>query len=375
MQSSASHSTASQPSRDRLDLVYRLSQTFNSSLDLDLVLNNVIDEVIVLLNAERGFVMLIDEKGELNFRVARGIDQQTIEEPDFQISRSIVERVKNEGGAVLTIDAQKDDRFSHQHSITTLKLRSIVCVPLKSKEKLIGIIYVDNRMVSGVFKQDDMELLTSIASSAAIAIENAGLFKDLQISKNALEIAYDSTLEGWAKALELRDQVTEGHTRRVTDQTVHLAKAMGINGDALNYIRRGSLLHDIGKMGIPDRILLKPGPLTAAEYDIMKKHPGFAYEMLSKIEFLRPSLDIPYCHHERWDGTGYPRGLKGIQIPLAARIFSVVDVWDALHSNRPYRQEWPVERITDYLTKQAGTQFDPAIVQTFIGMILIENKS
>jgi putative nucleotidyltransferase with HDIG domain len=375
MQSSASHSTTSQPSRDRLDLVYRLSQTFNSSLDLDLVLNNVIDEVIVLLEAERGCVMLIDEKGELNFWVARGIDQQTIEEPDFQISRSIVERVKNEGGAVLTVDAQKDDRFSHQHSITALKLRSIVCVPLRSKDKLIGIIYVDNRMVSGVFKQDDLELLTSIASSAAIAIENAGLFKDLQISKNALEIAYDSTLEGWAKALELRDQVTEGHTRRVTDQTVRLAKAMGINGDALNHIRRGSLLHDIGKMGIPDRILLKPGPLTAAEYDIMKKHPDFAYEMLSKIEFLKPSLDIPYCHHERWDGTGYPRGLKEIQIPLAARIFSVVDVWDALHSNRPYRQEWPVERITEYLTKQAGSQFDPAIVQTFVSMILTQIKS
>ena len=342
---------------------------------MDLVLNNVIDEVIVLLNAERGFVMLIDEKGELNFWVARGIDQQTIEEPDFQISRSIVERVKVEGGAIITVDAQKDDRFSHQHSITALKLRSIVCVPLKSKERLIGIIYVDNRMVSGVFKQDDLDLLTSIASSAAVAIENAGLFKDLQISKNALEIAYDSTLEGWAKALELRDQVTEGHTRRVTDQTVRLAKAMGINGDALNHIRRGSLLHDIGKMGIPDRILLKPGPLTAAEYDIMKKHPDFAYDMLSKIEFLRPSLDIPYCHHERWDGTGYPRGLKEIQIPLAARIFSVVDVWDALHSNRPYRQEWPVERITEYLTKQAGTQFDPVIVYTFVNMILGEIKS
>jgi putative nucleotidyltransferase with HDIG domain len=374
MPSSLSVSTSAQPSRDRLDLVYRLTQTFNSSLDLDQVLNQVIDEVIILLKAERGFVMLLDGSENLKFRSARGIDQQTIEKPDFQISRSIVERVKNEGTPVLTVDAQKDDRFSQQLSIVTKGLRSILCVPLKSKEKLIGVIYVDNRLVSGVFKSDDLDLLNTLAASAAIAIENAGLFKDLQLSKNALEVAYDTTLEGWAKALELRDQVTEGHTRRVTNLTVRLAEIMGITGERLNYIRRGSLLHDIGKMGIPDQILLKPGPLTASEYEVMKKHPVFAYEMLSKIEFLRPCLDIPYCHHERWDGTGYPLGLKGLQIPLAARIFSVVDVWDALHSNRPYRQEWPVERITEYLAKQAGTQFDPAIVQTFATMILAETS-
>jgi HD-GYP domain-containing protein (c-di-GMP phosphodiesterase class II) len=336
------------------------------------VLNTVIDEVIVLLNAERGFVMLMDGKEKLKFRVARGIDQQSIDEPDFQVSRSIVDRVKNEGLAVLTVDAQKDDRFAQQHSIVAKGLRSILCVPLKSREKLLGIIYVDNRMVSGVFKSEDLDLLNAVASSAAIAIENAGLFKDLQLSRDALEIAYDSTLEGWAKALELRDQVTEGHTRRVTELTVRLAKAFGIRGEALNQIRRGSLLHDIGKMGIPDQILLKPGPLTAVEYETMKKHPIFAHDMLSKIEFLKPCLDIPYCHHERWDGTGYPCGLKGEQIPLAARIFSVVDVWDALHSNRPYRQEWQVERIIEYLTRQAGTQFDPAIVQTFVHLILID---
>jgi putative nucleotidyltransferase with HDIG domain len=372
MPSSASNLTSSQPSRDRLDLVYRLSQTFNSSLDLDQVLNTVIDEVIVLLNAERGFVMLLNGKGNLRFRVARGIDQQSIDEPDFQVSRSIVDRVRNEGLAVLTVDAQKDDRFAQQHSIVAKGLRSILCVPLKSREKLLGILYVDNRMVSGVFKSEDLDLLNAVASSAAIAIENAGLFKDLQLSRDALEIAYDTTLEGWAKALELRDQVTEGHTRRVTELTVRLAKAIGIRGEALNQIRRGSLLHDIGKMGIPDQILLKPGPLTASEYETMKKHPIFAHEMLSKIEFLKPCLDIPYCHHERWDGTGYPCGLKGDQIPLAARIFSVVDVWDALHSNRPYRQEWQVERIIEYLTRQAGTQFDPAIVQTFVHLILID---
>jgi HD-GYP domain-containing protein (c-di-GMP phosphodiesterase class II) len=364
-----SPSENSRPSRDRLDLVYRLSQTFNSSLDLNQVLNRVIDEVISLLNAERGFVMLVNPHKGLDFRAARGLDQQTIEHPDFQISRSIVEKVRTEGIPILTVDAQKDDRFSRQQSIIALGLRSILCVPLISKKKTIGIIYVDHSLMSGLFTNDDLDLLTAIASSASIAIENAGLYEDLEQSKISLEVAYDSTLEGWAKALELRDQVTEGHTRRVTEMTVRLASFMGINGNELNHIRRGALLHDIGKMGIPDQILLKPGPLTIKEYATMKMHPIFAYEMLSQIAFLKPALDIPYCHHERWDGSGYPRGLKEEQIPLAARIFSVVDVWDALHSNRPYRKEWPVERIIQYLMKQSGSQFDPTVIRSFIRLI------
>lgn len=362
--------SASEPSSNtaRLDLIYRLAQAFNSSLHLDHVLNNVIDEVITVMKAERGFVMLIDENNELVFRVARGLDQKTIDHPDFQISRSLVERVRREGKAILTTDAQKDDRFSQQQSIIALGLRSILCVPLKIKERVTGVIYVDHRMASGVFTAEDRDLLSSIASNAAIAIDNARLFDDLQKSKLDLEIAYDTTLEGWAKALELRDQVTEGHTRRVTEMTIALARRLGIPETELVHIRRGALLHDIGKMGIPDSILLKPGPLTPEEYAVMKKHPIFAYEMLWPIEFLRPALEIPYCHHERWDGSGYPRGLKGIQIPLAARIFAVVDVWDALTSNRPYRSSWPEEKTFAYLLRQAGQQFDPFVVQAFTQM-------
>ena len=353
----------------RLDLVYRLAQAFNSSLHLNQVLNTVIDEVIVLMNAERGFVMLLDESGQLEFRVAHGIDQQSIQEPDFQVSRSVIEKVERDRVPVITTDAQKDDRFALQQSIVTLGLRSILCVPLEIKERIIGIIYVDHRMVSGVFSLEDRDLLTSIASSAAIAIDNARLFDDLQKSKSDLEIAYDTTLEGWAKALELRDQVTEGHTRRVTEMTVGLAKALGVQKSDLVHIRRGALLHDIGKMGIPDSILRKPGPLTSDEYKIMKKHTDFAQEMLGPIEFLRPALEIPYCHHERWDGSGYPRGLKHLQIPLSARLFSIVDVWDALTSNRPYRDGWAEEQTTDYLLKQAGKHFDPFVVKVFVHML------
>ena len=171
-----------------------------------------------------------------------------------------------------------------------------------------------------------------------MAIDNLSLFDHLQRSNAALALAYDATLEGWSRALDLRDKETEGHTQRVTEITERLASMLNIDDATIIHLRRGALLHDIGKMGIPDSILLKPETLTEEEWAIMRKHPQYAYEMLSMIDYLRPALDIPYCHHERWDGKGYPRGLKGEEIPLAARIFSVVDVWDALTSNRPYRK-------------------------------------
>lgn len=353
----------------RLALLYRISQTLNSSLALDEVLYRMLDEVIQALNAERAFLMLRDQKNSLVFRAARGMDQKTINDPSFQISRSIVERVVKEGKAVLTSDALEDARFNTQMSVVTLRLRSILCVPIRHKEQMIGLIYVDNRLQTGMFTSEDLELLTAISSSAAIAIENAKLFENLQQSKQILEIAYDSTLEGWARALELRDRETEGHTRRVTDLTVRLAQALGLNGEELVQIYRGSLLHDIGKMGIPDEILRKPGPLTNEERDTMRLHTIYAREMLSKIQFLKDMLVIPYYHHEKWDGSGYPNGISGEQIPLPARIFAVVDVWDALISDRPYRSRWSIAEAKAYLLEEAGKHFDAKIVKVFLEMI------
>lgn len=181
--------------------------------------------------------------------------------------------------------------------------------------------------------------------------------------------AYDATIEGWSRAMDLRDKETEGHTLRVTDLSVELARMMGINEGELVFIRRGALLHDIGKLGVPDAILLKANQLSDAEWEVMRKHPQYAYEMLSPIEYLRPALDIPYCHHEKWDGTGYPRGLKGEEIPLAARIFAVVDVWDALTSDRPYRPAWSHEEAMKYIKEQSGKHFDPKVVEKFIEMM------
>ena len=181
--------------------------------------------------------------------------------------------------------------------------------------------------------------------------------------------AYDTTLEGWASALELRDKETENHSRRVTELTLALAEAMGIQGKELVHIQRGAILHDIGKMGIPDEILRKPGKLTDAEFEIIKQHPVHSLNLLSRIPFLEKSIDIPYCHHERWDGSGYPRGLKGKEIPLAARIFSVIDVWDAVQSDRPYNHAWSREDTVHYLREQSGKHFDPECIEAFLGLV------
>ncbi|NUM46415.1 MAG: response regulator [Anaerolineales bacterium] len=191
----------------------------------------------------------------------------------------------------------------------------------------------------------------------------------LEAAHQELQHTYDATMEGWVHALDLRDKETEGHTQRVTELTVRLAQRAGIQGDALLHVRRGALLHDIGKLGIPDAILLKPGKLTEEEWGIMRQHPVYAYEWLSPIDYLRPALDIPYCHHERWDGTGYPRGLKGEAIPLAARLFAIVDVWDALRSDRAYRPGWPQEKILEHLLASSGSHFDPQVVPLFLEVL------
>ncbi|MBK9603046.1 MAG: response regulator [Anaerolineales bacterium] len=190
--------------------------------------------------------------------------------------------------------------------------------------------------------------------------------RDLKNLHDELLIAYDKTIEGWSRALDLRDKETEGHSKRVTEMAVELARAFGLSESELVQVRWGALLHDIGKMGVPDGILLKPGPLTEEEWVKMRIHPTFAYEMLAPIHYLRLALDIPYCHHEKWDGTGYPQGLKGDQIPLTARIFAVVDVWDALSSDRPYRLAWTEDKVREHIRASSGTHFDPQVVGVFM---------
>jgi PAS domain S-box-containing protein len=236
-----------------------------------------------------------------------------------------------------------------------------------------GILEVFQR---GVLEVDEewMEFFSDLAGRIAVAMENAEMFDSLHKKSTELLSAYDETIEGWSRALELRDRETMGHTRRVAEISCRIAELFDISGEEIIQMRRGALLHDIGKMGVPDRVLHKPGPLDAKEWAVMKKHPEFAFQLLEPIEFLRPALDIPYCHHERWDGNGYPRQLKGEEIPLGARIFSVVDVWDALRSDRPYRKAWTKEETIAHIRSCSGTLFDPEVVRVILdsGLLTVE---
>ncbi|HSO13467.1 MAG TPA: HD domain-containing phosphohydrolase [Anaerolineales bacterium] len=352
----------------QLGALMGIGRAINSSLGLNRVLEEVMDTLIELMRAERGFLMLRGSNGQLSVRIARGIDHINLEEEEFKVSRTIVERAAATGETILTTNAQEDPRFEKEMSVAAYQLRSILCAPLKLKNELIGVIYVDNRARSGIFQVRDQNLITAFCNQAAVAIDNAQLFDDLQDKNRELEEAYQATLEGWVSALDMRDKETEGHTQRVTVLTRRLARAMGVDDSQMIHITRGALLHDIGKMAISDTILLKRGALTEEERELMKQHPVFAYEMLKRIDFLLPAIDIPHYHHEKWDGTGYPDGLKGEEIPFAARIFPVVDVWDALTSNRPYRDGLPQDEVRERIKADSGKHFDPQVVEAFLQM-------
>ncbi len=241
-------------------------------------------------------------------------------------------------------------------------------VPLIAKGQVQGVLEIFNR--SPVSPNSEwLSFLEMLGGQAAIAIDNATLFSNLQRSNTEITSAYDATIDGWSRALDMRDHETEGHTQRVTEITLQLARRLEMPSSEMIYIRRGATLHDIGKMGIPDRILHKPGPLTAEEWETMRQHPQYACALLTPIEYLRPAKDIPCYHHERWNGSGYPVGLKGEDIPLPARLFAVVDVFDALISDRPYRSAWSKKAAMKYIQEQAGTLFDPGITSPFLNLI------
>jgi response regulator RpfG family c-di-GMP phosphodiesterase len=245
---------------------------------------------------------------------------------------------------------------------------SYLCLPLLAKGLVKGVLEIFHRAELQLEPEDE-SFLEMVAGQAAIAIDNAELFEGLQSTNDELTLAYNDTLTGWARTLELRDRETAGEAQRLADMTVRLAQSLGSNENEMVLMYRGAILHDIGIMGIPDSILLKSGPLTEEEWTVVRKHPQFAHDLLSPINYLRSALDSPYCHHEKWDGSGYPRGLKDGQIPLSARIFAVVDVWDALHSDRPYRRSWTDAEAREFIQQQSGKHFDPAVVKAFLEII------
>jgi PAS domain S-box-containing protein len=352
---------------ERLAALRTIDVVIGSSFDLQVTLNIFLNQVLSQLHADAAAVLSHNTTTHvLEYVAGRGFKISGIEKTRLRLGEGHAGRAALERQTIYIPDLARQPLI--RTNLAAEKFASYYAVPLIVKGDVKGLLEVFHRTP---FKADDswLDFLETLAGQAAIAMDNAALFENLQRTNNELALAYDATIEGWSRALDLRDKETEGHTQRVTEMTLRLAKTMDISETGSMHIRRGALLHDIGKMGIPDSILLKPGPLSDDEWAIMKQHPQYAYEMLSSVPFLKAALDIPYCHHEKWDGTGYPRGLKGEQIPLAARLFAIVDVWDALRSDRPYRQAWNKEKVRDYILEQSGKHFDPQVVEAFLRMI------
>ncbi|HZM24155.1 MAG TPA: GAF domain-containing protein [Anaerolineales bacterium] len=358
----------------RLTTLRDIDSAIASSFDLRLTLNILMDQTIKHLNVNAIDIGLYhQELQSITYIGGSGFQSSSASRVQTRIGEGLAGQVIIKQKPFHLTDLQNSPEIKNEPLLKREGFVTYIGIPLIVKGQIKGVFEVFHRTPL-LPTADWMEFLHTLAGQAAIAIDNSQLFENLQRSNQELIQAYDTTLEGWARALELRDRETEGHTRRVTDLTLRLAKYIGINDTEMINIHRGVLLHDIGKMGVPDQILKKSGPLNEGEWSEMRQHPVYAHNLLSPILFLRGALDIPYCHHEHWDGSGYPRGLKGEQIPHAARIFSVVDIWDALLSDRPYRKAWPQEEVTQYLKDIAGTLLDPTVVEVFLKMIAEEQS-
>ncbi len=353
----------------KLDALRKVDQAITGSFNLGVILNVVTRQAMDHLHADAAAVFLLHpQTSVLTFAAGSGFKTPEIEHTQLRMGEGQAGKAALERRTLSIPNLATDTGTLRRSLIDGEGFVSHHATPLIAKGQVKGVLEVFRRTPLNV-DSEWSGFLETLAEQAAIAIDNAQLFDGLQHSNLELAMAYDATIEGWSRALDLRDKETEGHTKRVTETTLRLARSMGIHEAELVHIRRGALLHDIGKMAIPDAILLKPGSLNDQEWEIMRRHPAQAFELLSPIAYLRPALDIPYCHHEHWDGSGYPRGLSGEQIPLSARLFAVVDVWDALQSDRPYRAPWPVEKVLEHLRSQAGTHFDPAVVQAFLDIV------
>jgi PAS domain S-box-containing protein len=353
-----------------IQALHKIDQAIAGSLDLNLTLNVVLEQAKTQLNIDAAAVLLLNPHTQiLEFTSGLGFRSKAIERSRLRLGEGHSGRAALERRTMSVTDLlENSTQFDRATLLADEGFATYFGTPLIAKGQVNGVLEVFHR---SPFAPDEnwLEFFKILAGQAAIAVDSASLFTDLIHSNAELFAAYDSTIEGWSHALDLRDKETEGHSQRVTEMTLKLARAAGITEKELAHVRHGALLHDIGKMGVPDHILLKPDKLTDEEWVAMRKHPTFAFELLSPIAYLRPALDIPYCHHEKWDGSGYPRGLKGEQIPLAARLFAIIDVWDALRSDRPYRQGWSKEKVIEHIKSLSGTHFDPKAVELFLNMM------
>lgn len=353
--------------------LYAISKAANENMELENFYHHIHIVLGKLMPAENFYVSLYDRENDLvKFPYFKDRLDPVPEprKPRLGMTEYIIRT-----GQSLLVTPEIFNDLARKGEVENIGTPSVdwMGAALKSNDDIIGAIVVQTYDEAVRYSEKELAILDFIADQVELLIQRKLDEERITLANRNLSAAYDSTLEGWSRALELRERETAGHSKRVVQMTLDLAKMLGMSDDELVHVRRGALLHDIGKMGIPDQVLLKPDRLTEEEWVIMRQHPVYAYKLLEPIDYLRPALDIPYSHHERWDGTGYPRGLKGDEIPLAARIFAIVDVWDALLSDRPYSSAWPREKAIEYITNMSGIQFDARVVDVFLHYIY-ENK-
>lgn len=356
----------------RLTVLRTIETAIASSLELGVTLNVLLEQITSQLKVDAAAVFLLEPNLQiLEYAAGRGFLGSGITRARLRIGEDLVGRAVLERVVVGVADISEVTPFPEY--LTGEGFVTYYVAPLIAKGKVRGVLelYYRRRFIPDPEWPDFLETL---ARQAAVAIEDASMFAELQKSYTDLMVAYDASIEVWSRALDLRERDAPGHAQRLTDLSLRLAREMGVDDSILPHIYRGALLHDIGQLSIPDSILLKPGPLTEQEWKIIREHPSRAYDMLFPVVYLHPALKIPYCHHEHWDGSGYPQGLKGEEIPLEARIFAVVDAWDALCSTRPYRTAWSQQDALRYIRDQAGKKFDPAVVDAFLRLIQQERE-
>ena len=337
-----------------------------NNLDIRLTLPQILAHVQERLGVDATDVLLLNSSNSLVFAEGRGFRTKEMQQVVLEKGNGHAWRAVLDKNVVSIPNLRSSKPITSRFGLFNGEdFTAYYAAPLIVKGSATGVLEVFHRKELDA-DHDWLDFFQTLANQTAVAIDSATLFSDLQRTNANLRLAYDATIEGWSHALDLRDRETEGHTQRVTTLTIRLASAYGVGEEDITHIWRGALLHDIGKMGVPDAILRKPSSLTEEERDIMRMHPQYAYDMLAPISYLRPALDIPFCHHEKWDGTGYPRRLAGEEIPIAARLFMVADVWDALRYDRPYRKGWSKEKTLAHIRELSGTHFDPQVVEIFL---------
>jgi len=354
----------------RLSALHSIDAASTSSFDLNVIMSVILRQITGQLGVDAADILLLSQRTrKLEFAAGHGFRMMTFQHAAVMIGQGYAgtAAIERRTVSVHTLDDQQAE-FLFTPGLAQEKFASYYAIPLIAKGQVNGVLEIYHRSI--LQPADDwFEFLATLAGQTALAIDSASLFHDLQRSNIELTMAYDAAIESWSRALELSGRETQEHTQRVAHWTVQLASALHVEEKDLNDLRRGALLHDIGKLVIPESILNKPGPLDNAEWEITKRHPAQAYEFLAPIKYLSAALDIPRYHHERWDGSGYPGGLRGTQIPLSARIFAVVDVHDALITAHPYRPAWTEQAARAYIQEQSGILFDPIVAKVFLQII------